>query len=152
MCRSFLSGSRKNGNLVSLLEQFLIRHGEVLTAIECQDPIFPWHVGNALYIIRRLFLHLIQHFDEGTIFEIFAQSNRSEILKEVVRAVVDVLYDVSTIPEENFLAVYGFVVEAQCLLLRDMTTFFIYFGLKISNELFSDPQMFFFLRLKTRTN
>ena len=129
VCRSFLSGSRKNGNLVSLLEQFLIRHGEVLTAIECEDPIFPWHVGNALYIIRRLFLHLIQHFDEETIFEIFAQSNRSEILKEVVKAVVKVLYDVSTIPEENFLAVYGFVVEAQCLLLRDMTTF-LYIYLK----------------------
>ena len=119
VCRSFLSGSRKNGNLVSLLDQFLIRHGEVVTAIECQDPIFPWHVGNALYIIRRLVLHLIQHFDEETIFEIFRQSNRSDILREVVGAVVNVLYDLSTIPEESFMSVYGFVVEAECLLLLD---------------------------------
>ena len=117
VCRSFLAASRNNGNFVALIDQFLIRHGEVVTAVECGDPIFPWHVANALYLIRRVFLHLIQHFDESTIVEIFAQSRRADILVNLVSSIITVLHDLCTLSDDDFQAVYGFVVEALSFLL-----------------------------------
>jgi hypothetical protein len=111
ICRSFLAASRVNNNLVSLIDQFLIRHGEVVTAVECQDPIFPWHVGNSLFVIRRLFLHLIQHFDGRTILEIFAQCKRPDILTHLVKAIISVLSEIALLKDQDFSNVYGFVVE-----------------------------------------
>ena len=118
VCRSFLAASRNNRNIFCLIDQFLIRHGEVVTAVECDDPIFPWHVANCLYIIRRVFLHLIQHFDEATVLDIFHQkSSSSDIIMDMIDGIIVVLDAICLFPEEKFVKVYGFVVEALSLLL-----------------------------------
>ena len=54
LCRLFLQNGRQNGNIISLIQQFLIRNGEIQTAVECSDPIFPWHTANSLYLIRNI--------------------------------------------------------------------------------------------------
>lgn len=116
LCRVFLQNGRSNGNLIALINQFLIRNGEIQTAVECSDPIFPWHTANALYLIRRVFIHMIQHFDGDTIFDIF-ESQKPGILEEFLTCLITVLSKVYNLPCHDFALVYGFILECIKLLI-----------------------------------
>jgi hypothetical protein len=115
ICRNFLANSRSNGNLKALVEQFTVRHQEILTAVEYGDNIFPWHCTNSLYVIRRLVLHLVENFDEPTFLAIL--NDNDEILENLITCLVNVLSDLASLTEDLFSAVYFFTEEALQLLL-----------------------------------
>lgn len=115
ICRNFLANSRSNGNLKALVEQFTVRHQEILTAVEYGDNIFPWHCTNSLYVIRRLVLHLVENFDENTFLTIL--NDNEETVKNLITCLVNVLSDLASLTEELFSAVYFFTEEALQLLL-----------------------------------
>jgi len=101
--------------LKAVVEQFTVRHEEILTAVEYGDNIFPWHCTNSLYVIRRLVLHLVENFDEKTFLAIL--NDNSEIVENLITCLVNVLSDLASLTEDLFSAVYFFTEEALQLLL-----------------------------------
>ncbi|KAJ8927015.1 hypothetical protein NQ314_020578 [Rhamnusium bicolor] len=94
LCQEFLNNNLRSGNLSSLIQLFLLRSTELLSATNTNANLFNWQLFNTIFTIRCVLKFLTETTTEEQLIEHIELKGNGNTFESLIGAFVGIIVDV----------------------------------------------------------
>ncbi|CAH0550083.1 unnamed protein product [Brassicogethes aeneus] len=94
LCQELVQNNLSSGNLHTLIQLFLSKSSELLTATDSDAILFSWQVFNTLFTIRCILKFLTETLSEEQVIEHIEGKGNENVLEALIGALVGIIVDV----------------------------------------------------------
>ncbi|XP_019866777.2 dymeclin [Aethina tumida] len=113
LCQELVKNNVESGNLNSLIQLFLIKSSELLSAADSDANLFSWQVFNTLFTIRCILKFLTETVNEEQLIQHIEVNGPGNVIESLIGALVGIIVDVPV--KESTYAVH--LEAVTCLLI-----------------------------------